>query len=259
MAEGTIGGASSLQDRVSAAEWATRVELAAAFRIGHHLGWNDSIRNHIAARVPDAPDTFLMNPRGPGWHEIRASDLIKADMDGNILSVGGLAPGVAGFNFHRCILRMRPDLHCTLHTHETNGVVVSAMPQGLEFYDQTSAALWGRVSYHDFEGLAEAPDEGPRIVADLGRNHAMILRNHGLLTVGRNIGEAVTYMAALVDACEIQVRLHSTGVAAEKLSDALCEKTGRQLRRQRDDTPYGALDWQMYLRLAERLDPGFAT
>jgi ribulose-5-phosphate 4-epimerase/fuculose-1-phosphate aldolase len=199
-----------------------------------------------------------MNPRGLGWHEIRASDLVKLDLDGNPLSETALMPGPAGLNFHRAILAAKPDLQCTMHIHPLQGVVVSALEEGLQFFDQNSCALYGEVGYHDFEGIAEEKDEAPRIIADLGQRFALIMRNHGLLTVGRTIGEAFTYMDRLVLACDTQVRIMATGAAARRVSREVCEHTHAQMMARRGNKPAGELEWAMHRRLVQGLDPSFA-
>ena len=245
---------------VSAEEWKTRADLAAAFRVAAHFGWNDTIYNHFSARLADAPETMVMNPMGIGWHEVTASSLIKSDFEGNDLSESPLALAPAGRNFHSAIFRLRPDINCILHIHPMAGVVVSALEEPLLPIDQSSAMLQGKVSYHGYEGLAEEAEEGPRIVEDLGENRLMIMRNHGLLTVGRTIGEAFAGMHMLVDACETQVRLLGTGREVSVLPDDLCRRVQDQVARRRDDTtPGGDLEWKMYRRLAVRLDPDFRT
>lgn len=248
----------SVRNRVSAAEWDARVELAAAFRAAYHFGWNRTIANHFTARVPDEPGHFLMNPRGFGWHEITASDLVKLDFDGKVLSDTELMPGPAGLNFHSAILRAKPHIACTMHIHPMQGVVVSALEGGLRFYDQESCSIYGQVSYHAFEGLAQEKDEAPRIIADLGDRFTMLMLNHGLLSVGRTVGEAFTCMEKLLRACETQVRILSTGMKARELSPEVCAHTYAQMEGRRGNKPAGALEWQMYRRLVERLDPSFA-
>lgn len=247
------------EGEVSDAEWETRVNLAAAFRVSHHLGWNDTVFNHISARIPDAPDRFLMNPRDLGWHEVTASNLVKLDLDCNVLSDTDVPPNPAGLNFHSAILRLKPEINCTLHIHALHGVVVSAMKDGLMHFDQSSCALYGQVAYHEFEGLAEDEDEGPRIVRDLGEKFAMIMWNHGLLTVGRTIGEAFAYMRRLTNACETQVTLMSTGAEVRRLPEAVVRHTYEQMSGRRGNEPAGETEWPMALRLAERLDPAFRT
>lgn len=244
-----------LKSRVSAAEWETRVELAAAFRIAHHLGWNDRLVNHITARVPDQPDCFLMNPHGLGWHEVTASSLVKADFDGRILSDGDVELAPAGLNFHSAILRANRDVSCVVHTHPMAGVVISATQCGLKILDQTGCALHGQVAYHAFEGYASERDEAPRIVSDLGHRKAMIMWNHGLLTVGRSIGEAFAYMRRLITACELQERVMALGTPVREIPDDVLEFTRRQIDKRHAGKPYGMPEWRMSLRLADRLYP----
>ncbi len=245
-------------EEVGAEEWQTRTDLAAAFRVASHFGWNNTIQNHFSARLGDCPDTMIMNPRGIGWHEVTASSLIKSDFEGNDLSESPLTLAPAGRNFHSAIFRLRSDINCVLHVHPMAGVVVSALDEPLLPIDQSSAMLWGKVSYHDYEGLAEEAEEGPRIVEDLGQNRLMIMRNHGLLTVGRTIGEAFAGMHMLVDACETQVRVFATGRHVNVLPEDLCRRVQEQVaRRGNNAIPTGGLAWKMYRRLAFRLDPDF--
>ncbi|HXQ54156.1 MAG TPA: class II aldolase/adducin family protein [Stellaceae bacterium] len=246
------------RNSVSAAEWEAREELAAAFRAAYRLGWNRTISNHMTARLPDNPAHFLMNPRGLGWHEITAANLIKLDLDGNVLSETELLPGPAGLNFHSAILRAKPEIACTLHLHTMEGVIVSALEEGLRFYDQDSCTIYGQVSYHQFEGLAEEADEAPRIIADLGDKFAMIMLNHGLLTVGRTVGEAFTTMDKLIHACETQLRIMSTGGTARQIPREVAEHTFRQMEARRGNKPAGDLEWKMYRRMGESLDPSAA-
>lgn len=247
----------SLQGKVSDEEWDTRVNLAAAFRVAYHYGWNRRINNHMTARVPDEPDHFLMNPVGLGWHEVTASNLVKADYDGNLLSETDLALAPAGFNFHSAIQASKRDINCTFHIHPKAGVVVSAMKNGLMIVDQSACGLYGQVAYHEFEGLAQEEDEAPRIIADLGDRPAMIMWNHGLLTVGRTIGEAFFYMQRLITACEVQVDLMTTGAEIRPIPDEVVRHTYEQMAARRHNSPPGGLDWKMHLRLAESLDPSF--
>ena len=250
----------SLQDKVSEAEWETRVNLAAAFRVAYHFGWNDTIHNHLSARVPDEPEHFVMNPQGLGWHEVTASSLIKSDFNGNDLSESELRLAPAGRNFHGAIMELRPDLKCVMHIHPQSGIVISATKDGLYYIDQGSAMLYGRVSYHDFQGLAQEAEEGPDIVNDLGDNMMMIMWNHGLLTVGRTIGEAFSNMHNLAKACDTQTRLMATGAEIRHLPQEICEHTQDQIRLRRPgNKPSGELEWKMYRRLAESLDPGYRT
>lgn len=250
---------SSLRGEVSDAEWETRVDLAAAFRVAYHLGWNDRIINHITARVAGEPNHFLMNPHGLGWQEVTASSLIKADFAGNMLTDSGYALAPAGLNFHSAILEAKPHINCVLHIHPTTGIVISAMRDGLMILDQSSCQLHGQVATHAFEGYADARDEAPRIVADLGDKFAMIMWNHGLLTVGRTIGEAFALMRKLVAACEIQERLMATGAEIRAIPDDVLAHTVEQSEGRVGNKPYGGLEWKMHRRMADRLDPSYKT
>jgi ribulose-5-phosphate 4-epimerase/fuculose-1-phosphate aldolase len=246
--------------QMSDAEWAQRCDLAAAFRMAHHLGWNDRTTNHITARLPDNPHHFLMNPRGLGWHEVTASSLVKADLDGNVLSdLGDLQLGPAGFNFHSAILRANPHLMCSIHVHARAGVVIAATRDGLMIVDQTGCHLHGEVAYHEFEGFAEDKDEAPRIIRDLGQKMTMIMWNHGLLSVGRTIGEAFLFMRRLVDACELQVQLMSTGAEIRRIPEDVLDFTRSQIQKKRQSPAYSAEEWNMYLRLVEERDPSYRS
>lgn len=247
----------SVRGKVSDAEWETRVALAAGCRIAQHFGWNNSIRNHLTARVPDEPDKFLMNPVGLLWSEITASDFLKVDFDGKCYTESDMPPGPAGLSFHGAILKANPHLACSFHLHEPSGVVVSAMREGLIYSNQESLSLYGLVGYHEFEGLADEAAEGPRIAGELGSKACMIMWNHGLLSAGRSIYEGFYYMQRLVEACQIQVKLMSTGAEIRHISKDVCEHTFKQFQKRAVNRPLGLADWQAYTRLAERLDPTY--
>lgn len=247
----------SLKGRVSEAEWETRVALAAGCRICHHFGWNNSIRNHFTARVPDEPDKFLMNPRGLMWSEITASDFLKVDFEGGCHTESDYGPGPAGLSFHGAILKANPDRHCSIHLHERDGVVVSALKEGLIYSNQESLALYGLVGTHDFEGLADEAEEGPRIAEELGRNFCMIMWNHGLLAVGRSIPEGFIYMQRLIEACQIQVKLMAAGGEIRRIPEEVCEHTYAQFQKRYAAKPFGQDDWNAYVRMVDRLDPSY--
>lgn len=249
--------ANSLRGKVSAAEWETRVSLAAGCRIAQRFGWNNSIRNHLTARVPDEPDKFLMNPVGLTWDEITASDFLKVDFEGNCHTASDLSPGPAGLSFHGAILKAHPDRHCSFHTHPTEGVVISAMKQGLVYAYQESLALYGQVGYHEFEGLADEADEGPRIAGELGDKCCMIMWNHGLLAVGRTIPEGFYNMQRLIDACQIQVQLMATGAEIRTIPEEICEATYRKFQQRWKSKPFGELDFKAYVRQIDRVDPSY--
>jgi ribulose-5-phosphate 4-epimerase/fuculose-1-phosphate aldolase len=256
MAVSRIGGV-ALDRRVSETEQKLRVELAAAFRIAHHLGWNVDTLNHISLRIPGT-DTFLMNPQGLGWDEITASSLSTLDHDRNVLSHSGLKIQPAGYNFHSGILDKRPDLNCVIHVHEVNALAICAIEEPLVVVSQGGCRLYQEVGYHNFEGLAQDEDEVPRILADLGSKHALIMRNHGLLTVGSTLGEAFGFMRTLVDACALQARLMATGGTIRPIPEELQAHTKAQMNGRLGNAPREDVSWQYWLRLAERLDPSFA-
>jgi len=251
------GEAGNMRGAVSEAEWTLRLNLAAAFRIAHGLGWNDGATNHITARLTDVPGHFLINPQGLGWDEMTASCLIKADLSGRVISKSDLSPGPAGLNFHSAVLAARPEIASTMHIHPMAGVVVSATKCGLIILDQRGCLLHNEVAYHAFEGYARAKDESPRIVAELGSKHTMIMKNHGLLAVGRTIGETFYFMGKLIKACELQERVMAMGTDIEPISEEIIAVAKAQTAERYRDKPYGTLEWKMLYRRLERADPSF--
>jgi ribulose-5-phosphate 4-epimerase/fuculose-1-phosphate aldolase len=251
-----IGGV-ALGRALSDAEAKLRIELAAAFRIAQHLGWNIDTLNHITLRIPET-GTFLMNPLGLAWEEVTASSLVTADFAGNVLSHSGVRLAPAGFNFHSGILKARPDIHCVIHTHESAGVVISATGGKLPVISQGGCRLHGELGVHDFEGLANQADEVPRILSDLGAGHALVMLNHGLLSVGASVGEAFGWMRTLIDECRLVERALGTGRPIRSIPDEVQITTKAQMGG-RGNGPRNDHSWAYWLRLAERLDPSFAT
>jgi ribulose-5-phosphate 4-epimerase/fuculose-1-phosphate aldolase len=239
------------------AEREARIKLAAAFRISHRLGWNDGVNNHITMRVPDDKGCFLMNKRHLGWDEITASNLTKLDFAGTIVDDPKQPVGRAGLNFHVAILEARSEINCVLHVHAKTGVVISATDEGLKIIDQNGCALLGKLAYHTFEGYASEEEEGERIIRELGNNYAMIMWNHGLLTVGRDVCEAFGYMRRLVDACETQERLAAMGVKTRPIPDSVLKTMQVQMAERRGNQLFGGLEWDMFFRQVQRLDPSF--
>ncbi len=187
-------------------EWHARVDLAACYRLMAHFGMDDLIYNHISARVPGPDEHFLLNPFGLLYEEITASNLVKVDLDGNIISETEDKINPAGFVIHSCIHRERPDMHCVIHTHTPAGVGVSCQEEGLLPLSQTGLLYKDLIGYHEYEGLALNLDEQKRLVEDLGKNkQLLILKNHGLLTCGQTIPEAFIMMYYLEQACRIQI------------------------------------------------------
>lgn len=251
-----IGGV-ALERTMSDVEHKLRVELAAAFRVAHHLGWNYDTLNHISLRIPGT-QTLLMNPAGLGWDEITASSLATIDFDGNIVSHAGLKLAPAGYNFHSGILKARPDLACVFHTHEPASVVISATGGDLPIVSQGGCRLHGELGLHGFEGLANQSDEVPRIIADLGQGHALIMLNHGALSVGASLGEAFGWMRTLIDECRLGERAMATGRQIRTIPEDVQIRTKNQMGGGRPG-PRDDHSWQYWLRFAEKLDPAFAS
>ena len=258
LAVSRIGGV-ALDRKVGDVEQKLRLELAAAFRVAHHLGWNVDTLNHISLRIPGT-DTFLMNPQGLGWDEITASSLSTLDFNRNVLSHSGLKIQPAGYNFHSGMLKARPDINCVLHVHEASGTTIGAIDEAepLTILAQGGCRLYQEVGYHGFEGLAQEEDEVPRMLADLGNKHALIMRNHGLLSVGVTLGEAFGFMRALIDACALQARVMTTGRKLRPIPPELQAHTKAQMNGRLGNAPREDISWAYWLRLAERLDPSFA-
>ncbi len=243
------------KESVSQAEWNARVDLAAAYRLVDLFGWHMLIYNHIALRVPDAPDHFLLKAHNIMYHEVCASNLVKLRLDGR-QAVWSENVNAAGFTIHSAVLNARADIHCTVHIHTTAGAAVSAHPRGLLPLEQNGMRFYNRVSYHEFEGIASKMDEAERLSRDLGpKNKAMILRNHGLLTCGATASEALTLTRQLVEACETQLMLEATGAGFRIPSPELCEEAARQMEQHQ--AHHSGDDWPAYLRLADRADPSF--
>lgn len=243
----------------SDAEQQVRADLAAAYRLVAHYGMDDSIYTHISARVPGTHDRFLINPFGTLFRDITASSLVCIDLDGNIVDgAPGQDVNPAGFTIHSAVHAARPDALCVLHTHTVAGVAVSSLACGLQPCNQWALQFHDRVVYHDFEGIALDHDERERLVADLGPSaRAMILRNHGLLTLGRSVAEAFILMHNLERACRVQLAVQSSGEAVYAVPEAIREKTARQYESGDSNRLAGSADpyAREWRALLQRLDP----
>lgn len=251
-------GVTSLKGKVSPEEWAVRVDLAACYRLVSRFGWEDLVLTHISMRVPGAEDQFLINPYGVYFDEITASSLVKIDLHGNKVGESPFPVNAAGFVIHSAIHAARHDAKCVLHTHTLNGVAVSAQREGLLPISQHSLSVIPTLAYHDYEGVSLNDEEKPRIVADLADKSCMILRNHGLLTVGETIPEAFVHMYFLETSCAIQIRAQSGGgelipVPKEVLDRALDD----QARPARQRGNRGNLVWPGLIRRLDRTDPSY--
>lgn len=246
-----------MRSRVSRAEWETRVNLAACYRLVHHYGMDDLVYNHISARVPEEEGHFLINAYGMTYDEITASSLVKIDFDGNVVQDSGTGYGInkAGFVIHSAVHRGRRDVSCVIHTHTPAGMAVSAMRCGLLPLTQ-NAMFFSGVGYHDYEGPAVDLDEQRRLVADLGSHVAMVLRNHGLLAVGATIPEAFVTIYWLERACQAQVLATSKELALNVPGEEVVKITNDRYKPgQRRNI--GELEWAGLLRLVDRRYPGF--
>ena len=245
-----------IQPAVAAAEREQRVALAACYRLVALYGWDDLIFTHISARVPGPDHHFLINPYGFLFSEITASSLVKVDLDGRKVDDSPHDVNPAGFTIHSAIHAAREDAHCVLHVHSVNGVAVSAQRDGLLPLSQHSIFPLSSLAYHDYEGVALNEDEKPRLVRDLGGKRSLILRNHGLLTVGRTVAEAFVSMYFLETACMMQVRAQAGGGPLVHIGKAIVDCAEEQYARVTHGAG-GALAWPALLRRLDRLDPSY--
>lgn len=248
----------SVRELVSPEEWQTRVDLAACYRLAAHYGWTDLIYTHISARVPDTDDHFLLNPFGLLFEEVTASSLVKLDTEGDIVMASPHSVNAAGFTIHSAVHQARHEMACVMHTHTVAGMAVSAQEAGLLPLAQTSLMFYGNLSYHDYEGVALDLEERERLVADLGENTAMILRNHGLLTCGHSVAEAFTTMYMLEKACDLQLAAQAGG-QLRLIPDQVCAHTARQFSADPDagGDALTRLTWSALLRQLDRSNPGY--
>lgn len=239
----------SLKGKVSDEEWAVRVDLAACYQLVAHYGMTDLIYTHISARVPGTTDQFLINPYGLFFDEITASSLVKVDIEGNILGETDFKINPAGYTIHSAVHGARHDVGCVLHTHTTAGMAVSAQKQGLLPLTQNSLMFYNRLAYHGYEGVALNLDERERLVRDMGDAIAMILRNHGLLTVGSTVSEAFRRIFYLEKSCEAQIKALAGGAELIIPSREVCEYAVSQFT---DIGEKDALEWAGLLRILDR-------
>jgi len=251
------GGIAHVQ-AVSAIEWQRRVDLAACYRLVALFGWDDLIFTHVSARVPGPDHHFLINPYGMTFDEVRASDLVKVDPDGRKVSPSPYEINPAGFTIHSAVHAAREDAACVLHVHSRNGVAVSAQDQGLLPLSQQAMVVLGSVAYHDYEGIALNEEEKPRLVRDLGMQRFLMLRNHGLLTVGRSIAEAFVEMYFFETACAIQVKAQSGGARLRTIAEPIVRGAPQQLEAVLKGQGC-ELAWPGLLRKLDRIDPSYKT
>ncbi|EHP39717.1 class II aldolase/adducin [Cupriavidus basilensis OR16] len=256
---------SSMRDQCTDAEWQARVDLAACYRLVELYGMADMMANHISARVPGEDGAFLINAYGMMYEEITASSLIKVDHAGKILAkpdFGALNYGInkAGYVIHSAVHEARPEVACVIHTHSWASMAVSSLDCGLLPLTQT-AMRFLKIGYHDYQGVVLDTAEQASLLEDLGKGEALILRNHGLVTLGRSVAEAFILMHNLERACRVQVAIQSSGERVNPVPPAICEKTARQYESGDTNRLPGAADpyAREWRALVERLEPAAAT
>ncbi|WPC06116.1 class II aldolase/adducin family protein [Pseudomonas benzenivorans] len=249
----------NLKERVSAAEWQTRVDLAACYRLIALYGWDDLIFTHISAKVPGA-DEFLINPYGLMFHEITASNLVKIDLAGNKLMDSPFDINPAGYTIHSAVHEVRHEVACVLHIHTAAGIAVSAQKRGLLPLSQQSLFVLSSLAYHGYEGVALHHEEKARLQADLGDKHFMILPNHGLLTAAGSIADAFLMMFTLQRACEIQVMAQSGGAELIHIPQQILDGAQAMVAgvMKSPQGMGGALPWPALLRKLDAQLPGYA-
>jgi ribulose-5-phosphate 4-epimerase/fuculose-1-phosphate aldolase len=247
----------SLREVVSAEEWQLRVELAAAYRLVALHGWSDLVFTHISARIPGPEHAFLINPYGLLFDEITASSLVKVDQQCNKLIDSPFPVNPAGFMIHSCIHQVRDDAACVLHTHSRAGVAVSAQKCGVLPISQQSTFVLASLAYHDYEGVALRDDEQPRLQKDLGDKNFLMLRNHGLLTVGRSVPEAWLSMYTFENTCRIQIDAQAGGELWQ-VNPAIMQGMEKVMKTVTAGQGAG-IAWPALLRKLDKLDPSYKT
>jgi ribulose-5-phosphate 4-epimerase/fuculose-1-phosphate aldolase len=250
----------SMQGYVSTEEWQTRVDLAAAYRLTAHYGWSDLVFTHISARVPGEDGAFLINPYGLFFDEITASSLVKIDAQGTPLQETQFPVNPAGFVIHSAVHEARHDAAFVMHTHTANGVAVAAQKNGLLPISQQSIFVLASLGYHAYEGVALSDEEKPRLVADLGMNRHLMLRNHGLLTVGKSMADAFLSMYLFESACNIQIRAQAGGgmLGTDLIEINPSIIAGAMAQSQQVTKGLGGnLVWPGLLRKLDRLDASY--
>lgn len=242
----------------SDAEWAMRIDLAACYRLIDVHGWCDQIYNHITARVPDEPEHFLINPFGLAYNEVCASNLVKIDLEGTVKDGSSYGINAAGYTIHSAIHGARHDAVCVLHTHTDASVAVSCLRDGFVPMTQGGLQFYNRLSYHDYEGIALDLSERDRLVADLGDTWAMVLRNHGVLTLGETVSHAFSRLYYLEQACRVQLDVMKSGGQIILPKPEVSEHTAQQWENGTDGKDHTPLpEWAAYLRMLDQRDPTY--
>ena len=238
------------------AEWQARVELAACYRVFHARGWSEEIFNHITLRVPGPEASYLINPFGLHYGEVTASNLVKVDLQGRTVGHSDWPINPAGFTFHGAIHAALPDAHCVMHVHTTPTLAVCCTQEGLSYTNFYAAQLWGKVAYHDFEGITVHLDEGHRILASADGKPVLLLRNHGPVVIGHGLAQAFSLMWLVQRACEVQVASQALG-ALRPIPVPVLEGCVRDSLN--FDPKFGAGQdaFAALQRLIDRIDPGY--
>jgi ribulose-5-phosphate 4-epimerase/fuculose-1-phosphate aldolase len=248
-----LSAAKVSQGAISDAEWEARVDLAAVYRLIHEYGWDDVIYNHSSMRVPREPRNFLMKRHELLYEEVTASNLVKVCMDEDLDERAGV--NRPGFTLHGGVLAARDDVNCAVHVHTDIGMAIGGLKSGLRMLSQQAIRFYQRIGYHAYEGITEDFGERERINRDLGQNRAMILQNHGLITVGRTARDAFVLMHHLIEAAEIQLMLEATGSELIEIPPDVCAKTVAQYEKH--DAGRGSADWAAYLRRLDKIDRSY--
>jgi ribulose-5-phosphate 4-epimerase/fuculose-1-phosphate aldolase len=245
--------------QMAEAEWQTRLDLAACYRLVDLFGWSDLINTRITARVPGQRDHFLINPYGLLFEEITASSLVKINTEGNKVEPSECEVNCDGFAIPSTVHMARPELACVLHTHSIAGCAVSMQKDGLLPLNQHALQVIGDIAYHDYEGSARSPEERARFLADLGDRHIMVLRNHGLLIVGTSIAAAFVATYRMERACAMQLAFQQSGAdfhpIADEIVSAAYDNTRIRLTGGRNDP--AKFEWPALLRRLDRIDPSY--
>jgi ribulose-5-phosphate 4-epimerase/fuculose-1-phosphate aldolase len=253
-----MNATSSLRDQISPAEWQQRVDLAAAYRLVAHAGWDDLVFTHLSARVPGPEHHFLINPYGLLFDEITASSLVKVDLEGRKVVDSPYEINPAGFVIHSAIHAARDDARCVLHVHSLNGIAVSAQKAGVLPISQQSIFVLASLAYHDYEGVALRDEEKPRLVRDLGDKRFFMLKNHGLITVAETVPDAYLALYFFESACAIQARAQAMGGAEDLvLIDHSIIAGATAQAKQVTRGLGGALAWPALLRRLDRVDASY--
>jgi ribulose-5-phosphate 4-epimerase/fuculose-1-phosphate aldolase len=245
----------SLENQVPAAEWQQRQELAGLYRAIAQFGWDDLVFTHISSRVPETDHHFLINPYGLMFEEVTASSLVKVNLKGEPLTETAFPVNPAGFVIHSALHEARADANCVIHTHSRAGVAVSAQAAGLLPVSQQASVVLPQLAYHDYEGIAVNPGEKARLQADLDDRNCLILRNHGLLTVGDTIANAFLLHYMLETAAQIQI-LAQAGGELRLIGQPIIDHTGVTMQQVTRGV-LGQIAWPALMRKMKRLDPGF--